>query len=63
MDVGTTVDTTTMLVCSLKSTTSNQVHARLHSDESSHTSNAMSQMIGKERERGDRMKTGEEDGK
>ena len=62
-DVGTTVDKTTMPVCSLKSTTSNQVHATLHSDQSSHTSNAMRQRIEKERERRDRMKTGEEDGK
>jgi len=34
-DVGTTVDRTTIPVCSLKSMTSNQVHALLHSDGSS----------------------------
>jgi hypothetical protein len=35
-DVGMTVDMTTIPVCSLRSTTSNQVHATLHSDQSSH---------------------------
>jgi hypothetical protein len=35
-DVGTTVEMTTIPVCSLRSTTSNQVHATLHSDQSSH---------------------------
>ena len=35
-DVGTTVDMTMIPICSLTSTTSNQVHATLHSDQSSH---------------------------
>ena len=64
-DVGTTVDKTTMPVCSLKSTALKQVHATLHSDQSLHIKQCNeSNDRGRERERRKRNKeTGEEDGK